>query len=98
MPSFKQRIAEREPRRNAVFIHKPLYVPRSVLAKADAPSAPEAIGGGAVDRADLAPIVKILPVLAKQRQIQAVELVEFKQTRQVVVSLHKVNFMSRLIL
>ena len=53
--------------------------------EADAPAAPETVGRGSIDRADLTPIIKIRPVLTKKRQKHTVKLVKFKQPGEMVI-------------
>ena len=64
--------------------HERQHLLRIIAAKTGTPAAPKAIGRRAVNRTDLAPIIKILAVLSKQRQKYFVKFVKFKQTRQVI--------------
>ena len=64
--------------------HERQHLLRIIAAKTGAPAAPKAIGRRTVNRTDLAPIIKILAVLSKQRQKYFVKFVKFKQTRQVI--------------
>ena len=72
MLGTEQRIAEGEAGGNPMGLHKFRHVLRPVVAKADAAAAPETVGGRAIDGADLAPVIKILPVIVKQRQKNAI--------------------------
>ena len=60
----EQGIAERQSRRYSVFPRQRQNVPRPLFAKTGAPAAPDAVRRRAVNRANLAPVVKVLPVFA----------------------------------
>ena len=78
-------ITEGQTRGDAVFAHEREHLFGFVLSKADAPAAPYAVARGAVDGAYIAEIVKILAVLSKQREKNAVQLIKLKQSREMVV-------------
>ena len=78
-------VAEGQAGFDVVFLHQRQHLARVVRPRADAPAAPETVRRGAVDRADIAPVVKIRPMAAEQGQKDAVEVVEFKQAGQVIV-------------
>ena len=78
-------IAEREPRRNAVFAQQREHLARIIVPVPGASAVPEAVRRRAVDRADVAPVVKPFPVLIKQRQKHTVKFVKLKKSRQMVV-------------
>ena len=81
----QQGIAERQAGGDTVVPQQGKRVARVAVAAADAPAAPEAALRRAVDRANAAPVIKILPVLKKQRQKQAVERIKFKQPGQMIL-------------
>ena len=96
----QQGIAERQAGGDTVVPQQGKRVARVAVAAADASAAPEAALRRAVDRTDAAPVIKILPVLKKQRQKQAVERIKFKQARQMILrselihrSLHSMVFL-----
>ena len=62
----EQGIAERQAGGDAVFPRQRQDIPRVLIAKADTTAAPDAAGGRAVDRADGAPVVEIVPVGLEQ--------------------------------
>ena len=68
----QQGIGKRQPRRYAVLPGQLQYFARIVITEANAPAAPETIRGGAVQRTDIAPIVKVLAMLEKKRKKDAI--------------------------
>ena len=52
--------------------------PRLCIAEAYAPTAPNAVARRSVNGSDFAPVVKIFPVLAEQRQKRLVQVIKFK--------------------
>ena len=74
----EQRVAERQAGGNAVFPREGKRLLRGAVAGADASAAPDAVRRRAVDRADPAPVVKVLPVRAIERQKYPVQLVKLK--------------------
>ena len=64
---------------------------RVAVAAADAAAARGAALRVAVERTEAAPVIKILPVLKKQRQKQAVERIKFKQARQMILRSELIN-------
>lgn len=85
MLSRQKRIAECEPWRNAVFVHKGKNLLRPIFAKSHTSAAPQTVRRCAVYRPDIAPVVKILPMLTENGQKCGVKLVEFKQPRQMII-------------
>ena len=85
VPGAQKGITEGQARGDTVFAHEREHLFGFVLSKADAPAAPYAVSGRAVYRADIAEVVEILPVLPKQREKNAVQLIKLKQTGEMVV-------------
>ena len=85
MLRLQQRVAEGQPGRNAVFLHQGQNLPGICLPIAHPAAAPKAAGRRAVNGPDVAPAVKVLPVLPIQRQKHAVQLVKLKQAGKMVV-------------
>ena len=81
----EQGVAEGQPCGDPVFPHQRQNLPGSLCAAADAPSAPDTVRRRAVDGANVTPVIKIFPVRTEQRQKHTVQLMEFKQTGQVIV-------------
>ena len=75
----EQRVAERQAGRQAIGPRQGQNLLRRPFAGADAAAAPDAVRRRAVERADGAPVVKIFPVLKKQRQEDTVERIRLKQ-------------------
>ena len=87
----EQGVAEGEARGDRVLPRQRSRVFRPFVAEAHAAAAPEAIGRRAVDGADFAPVVKVFPAAAEQRQKSPVQFVEFKQPGEMIIRL---RFMS----
>ena len=75
-------IAERQPGGKTVFLCQRQNRARVLLAAAHASAAPNAALRRAINRGDLAPIIKIFPVRPVERQKDAVKLIKFKQAGQ----------------
>ena len=81
----QQRVAERQPGRNSVLPQQRQNLRGVVISEPDAASAPETVRRCTIDRSDVAPVVKIFPVLIEQRQKHAIQFIKFKQPRKVIV-------------
>lgn len=81
----QQGIAEGEPGGNAVFFCKSQGFLRSVFPKAHPAPAPKAVRRGSVDGADIAPVVKVFPVLPVQRKEDPVQVQKFKEPGKMVM-------------
>ena len=81
----EQGIAEGEPGGDPIVPQQGQDPPGVRGAVFHTAAAPETIPGGAVDGADLAPVVEILPVLPVQGQKPGVKLVKFKQAGKMVI-------------
>ena len=68
----EQGIAEGEAGGNPMIPHERRHILRPVVTEADAPAAPETVGGSAVDGANLTPVIEKLPVTLEQRQENAI--------------------------
>ena len=64
----EQGVTEGQPGRNTVFLHQCQNFPGVIVSKPQTPSAPDAVRRCAVDGADVAPAVEILPVFPEKRQ------------------------------
>ena len=81
----QKRIAERQSRGNIILPHERQHVPRIGLAEPHAAAAPQAVRRRAIDRRDVAPVVKIRPMRAVKRQKRAVKIIKLKQPRQMIM-------------
>ena len=81
----KQRVAEGEPGRDSVLPQQRQHLRGVMISEPDAASAPETVRRCAIDRSDVAPVVKIFPVLIEQWQKHAVQFIKLKQPRKVIV-------------
>ena len=75
----EERVAEGQPRRDAVFPRQGKDFFGVMLPEASPSPAPDAVGRRAVDGADVAPVIKVFSVRPEQRQELPVQLVELKQ-------------------
>ena len=84
----EQGIAEGQARGNAVFPHHRRCLFRLRVPEPDAAAAPEAVRRSAVNGADFAPVIKLFPVGAEQREERPVQPLELKQTRKMENRFH----------
>ena len=81
----QQRIAEGQPRRDAVLPQQGGHLARAGVPAADAAAAPDAVRRCTIDRSNVAPLIEIFRIGSVQRQKRRVQLVKFKQAGQVIV-------------
>ena len=81
----KQGIAEGQPGGYAVFSRQCQNFSRIIVSKPHTTPAPDAVRRCAVDGADVAPVIEVLPVFPEKRQKDTVEIIELKQTGQMVM-------------
>lgn len=87
----QQGIAERQASGDTVVPQQGKRVARSQSPQLTRPPPQRQPSRRAVDRANAAPVIKILPVLKKQRQKQAVERIKFKQARQMILRIELIH-------
>ena len=75
----QKRIAERQAGGKTVFLRQRQNCVRILIAAAYAPAAPKAAFRRTVNRGNLAPVVKILPMRPVKRQKDAIKVIKFKQ-------------------
>jgi len=85
VPFPQKRIAEGQSDRDSIFPRQRKRRLRIAYFRPDAATAPDAIRRSAIEGADLTPVVEVLPMLAKQRQKDAVQLIELKQAGKMVI-------------
>ena len=78
-------IAEGELGRDPIFPRQCQRRLGIAVLRPDTAAAPDAIRRSAIEGTNFAPIVKILPVLAVQRQKNSIQVVKFKQAGEMVV-------------
>ena len=88
----EERVAEGQPRRNAVFPRQGKDFFGVMLPEASPSPAPDAVGRCAVDGADVAPVIKVFSVYPEQGQELPVQLVELEQSGQMIVSFFLFHF------
>ena len=81
----EERVAEGQPRRDAVFPRQGKDFFGVMLPEASPSPAPDAVGRCAIDGADVAPVIKVFSVRPKQRQELPVQLVELERSGQMVI-------------
>ena len=81
----QQRVAERQPGGDSVLPQQRQNLRRVMISEPDASASPEAVRRCAIDRSDVAPVIKIFPVLIKQRQKHTIQFIKLKQPRKVIV-------------
>ena len=88
----EERVAEGQPRRDAVFPRQGKDFFGVMLPEAGPSPAPDAVGRCAVDGADIAPVIKVFSVRPEQGQELPVQLVELEQSGQMIVSFFLFHF------
>ncbi len=79
----QQGIAEGQPGRNPVFLHQRQHIPGVIVSETNPSPTPDAVCRGTINGADLTPVKEIFPVLPKQGQETAVQLIKLEQPRKV---------------
>ena len=88
----EQRIAESQPCGDSIVPHQLQDRTGIIVTIAGAAAAKDAIGWGAVNRTDLTPIVKPVPMRTIKRQKGAVKIVKFKKAGEMVICDFSRNF------
>ena len=81
----QQGVAEGQAGGDAVCLRQRQDLPGVLLTGPHPAAAPDAVRRSAVDGADTAPVVKVVPVLIKEGQKQLVEVIKLKQAGEMVM-------------